>query len=184
MPDYQNGKVYTLRCYSDVLLVYVGSTTKPLSDRKSNHKFNSLRNPNNSLYKIILENGGWDNWYIELVENYPCNSKQELERREGEIMREIGNLNSKMPRGLKQKENPNYQTEHKEERSKEPEYIENKKEDKKNYDKEYREINKERIKERKTTTLFVCECGCEVKKEGKANHLRTEKHNELMALKK
>ena len=182
MPDYQRGKIYTLRCYTDISLIYVGSTTKQLCDRKSNHKFNSIRCPNNSLYKIVLSNGGWDNWYIELVENYPCNSKQELEKREGEIMREIGTLNSKIPLGLKLKENPNYQTEYLKERSKEPQFIEKKKENKKEYDEEYREINKDKIKERKLIKI-VCECGCEIRKEGKASHLRTEKHKELMALK-
>ena len=69
MPDYQQGKIYTLRCYTDISLVYVGSTTKKLCDRKSNHKFDSVRCTENSLYKIIFNNGNCNNWYIELVEN-------------------------------------------------------------------------------------------------------------------
>jgi hypothetical protein len=36
---------------------------------------------------------GIDNFYIELYENYSCSSKEELNRREGEIIRDIGNLN-------------------------------------------------------------------------------------------
>ena len=49
-------------------------------------------------YRLYNEvNGDWANWYIELYENYPCNSKQELEKREGEITRLIGNVNSKIP---------------------------------------------------------------------------------------
>jgi hypothetical protein len=149
MPDYQKGKIYTLRCYTDKSLIYVGSTTKSLCDRKSNHKFNSIKIPKNSFYTIVLNNGGWDNWYIELVENYPCSSKQELERREGEIMREIGNLNSKIPRGLTQKENLCYHTEYLGERSKEPEYIEKKKQNKKEYDKEYKEKTRSELKNEK-----------------------------------
>ncbi len=139
---------------------------------------------------------GIDNFYIELYELFPCNSKNELEQREGEIIRLIGTLNEKVAgRDKKQYyfENIDKIKTHREQhyienreaiREKQHQYAIKTKQDKKNYDKEYREINKERIKERKTTTLFVCECGCEVKKEGKANHLRTEKHNELMALKK
>ena len=179
MPNYQNGKIYTIRCYTDISLVYVGSTTKKLCDRKSNHKSNVIKCPENSFYKIVIDNGGWDNWYIELVENYPCNSKEELEKREGEIMREIGNLNSKMPRGLKLKENPNYKQEYIQEINKDVEFMEKKKENKKQYDKEYREQNKKRIKERKSI-LMTCECGCEIRREGKASHLRTEKHKMLM----
>ena len=32
-------------------------------------------------------------WYIELYESYPCNSIDELLKREGEIIRQIGTLN-------------------------------------------------------------------------------------------
>ena len=94
-------------------------------------------------------------------------------------MREIGNLNSKMPRGLKLKENPNYKQEYIQEINKDVEFMEKKKENKKQYDKEYREQNKKRIKERKSI-LMTCECGCEIRREGKASHLRTEKHKMLM----
>ena len=123
MPDYQNGKIYTLRCYTDKELVYVGSTTKKLCDRKSNHKFNSIRCPENYFYKTVENNGGWDNWYIELVENFSCNSKSELEKREGEIMRDIGTLNCRMPRGLQFKENPQYKEEYQQAIKEYPEEI-------------------------------------------------------------
>ncbi len=103
MPDYTKGKIYTIRCYEDKSLIYVGSTTKALCDRKSNHKFESTRQLENIFYKTVKHNGGWDNWYIELVENHPCNSKAELEKREGEIMREIGNLNQKYREDYKKK---------------------------------------------------------------------------------
>ena len=35
-------------------------------------------------------------WYIELFELFPCDVKCELEKREGEIIREIGTLNKKI----------------------------------------------------------------------------------------
>jgi hypothetical protein len=44
-----------------------------------------------SLYQYV--NGDWDNWYIELYEYYPCNNKPELDKREGQITRQIGNIN-------------------------------------------------------------------------------------------
>ena len=180
MPNYQQGKIYTLRCYTDTSLIYVGSTTKKLCDRKSNHKFNSIKCPENSLYKVILDNGCWNNWYIELVENFPCNSKEELEKREGEVMREIGTLNSKIPRGLKQQDNPNYKSEYQKVIKEDVVFTIKKKENKKEYDKEYREKNKEKIQERKKTVKIICECGCEILKDGQAKHLRTEKHQMLL----
>ena len=36
---------------------------------------------------------GKDNFYIELVENYPCNTKEELMAREGHYIRERATLN-------------------------------------------------------------------------------------------
>ena len=88
---YKRGKIYTIRCRYDDTLIYVGSTIeKYLSSRMSKHRFNPLSCLNNYV------NGDWDNWYIELYENYPCNSKQELEKREGEIIRLIGNINKRI----------------------------------------------------------------------------------------
>jgi hypothetical protein len=61
-------------------------------------------------------NNNWDDWYIELYEVYPCENKQELCKREGEIIREIGTLNSKIS-GITQAESDKlYREKHKEER--------------------------------------------------------------------
>ena len=93
MPDYQKGKIYTIRNKNDTNLIYVGSTCKKyLSDRISNHRSNSKKTPNNHFYKLIND---WNDWYIELYENFPCNNKNELTKREGEVIREIGTLNMK-----------------------------------------------------------------------------------------
>jgi hypothetical protein len=93
MPDYQQGKIYTIRCRTDDTLVYVGSTIQPLYKRFDSHKRNSkLENKKNiPLYKKVNED--WNNWYIELYEVCPCNTREELCRKEGEVIREIGNIN-------------------------------------------------------------------------------------------
>ena len=176
MPNYQNGKIYTLRCYTNTTLIYVGSTSQKLCDRKNNHKSNSVKCTENYLYKTVSNNGGWNAWYIELVENYPCNSKEELEKREGEIIREIGNLNSKMPRGLRQKENTLYKDEYKKAINEYPEEIQNKKEEKQQYDAEYREINKDLIKERRTLRIECPICKFLITKDSQARHIRSDIH--------
>ena len=91
MPDYQNGRIYTVRCRTDNSLIYVGSTTMPLSQRFSLHKTDKAC----SLYRLIQNNfnGDWCDWYIELYEEYPCNNKEILNKREGEIQREIATIN-------------------------------------------------------------------------------------------
>jgi hypothetical protein len=37
-----------------------------------------------------------DNWYIELFENFPCQNKEQLKRREREVIREIGIINKQI----------------------------------------------------------------------------------------
>jgi hypothetical protein len=91
MPNYQDGKIYTIRCRNDNTLIYVGSTTMTLPRRIAEHRFASVSNNSRKLYQSV--NGEWDNWYIELYEVFPCENKQELNKREGEIIREIGTLN-------------------------------------------------------------------------------------------
>ena len=86
-PRYKKGQIYCVRCRYDDNLIYVGSTINILSKRFHNHKTNRKC----SLYKYV--DGDWDNWYIELYENYSCNNKPELERREGQVQREIANIN-------------------------------------------------------------------------------------------
>ena len=93
MVNYQNGKIYTIRCKTDDTLIYVGSTTQTLSQRMTQHRSKYKgKKQNCSLFKYIIDDN-WCDWYIELYELYPCNEKCELERREGEITREIGTIN-------------------------------------------------------------------------------------------
>ncbi len=94
MPDYQQGKIYTIRCRNDDTLIYVGSTTQILSQRWGGHKRDSVKYPNILLYSTI--DNKWDNWYIELHEFFPCSSKIELVKREGEVIRDIGTLNKQI----------------------------------------------------------------------------------------
>ncbi len=93
MPDYSKGQIYTIRCRTDDTKIYVGSTIQPLYKRFYNHKIDSCKERCMNMKLYIEVNGNWDDWYIELYENYPCNNKNELEKREGEIIRLIGTLN-------------------------------------------------------------------------------------------
>ena len=96
MPDYTKGKIYTIRCKTDDTLIYVGSTIQPLSVRFGGHKKASrqINCQNMLIYKTINHN--WDNWYIELYEENSCENKEQLGKREGEVIRLIGTLNSRI----------------------------------------------------------------------------------------
>lgn len=84
MPDYSKGKIYTIRFHNSNE-IYVGSTIQPLAVRFGGHK-----SGNSKLVKFIIDtkyNGDWSVCYYELYENYNCSSKEELNRKEGEIIR-------------------------------------------------------------------------------------------------
>jgi hypothetical protein len=82
MPDYQKGKIYRIVCL-DTLLEYIGSTCDTLPRRLSNHigKWKSWKQgkANKCGSFKILEGG---NYKIELIEDYPCEKKEELHIRE------------------------------------------------------------------------------------------------------
>ena len=155
MVNYQNAKIYTIRCRSDDTLIYVGSTTRALSQRMTEHRSNCKKGGHCcSLYDYIIDDN-WDDWYIELYEVYPCNSKEELLKKEGDIIRQIGTLNKCIAGRTKKEwkeENvvkiKEYQKKHYEDNvEKLKEYKKNNAEKLKEYRKKYREENAEKIKE-------------------------------------
>jgi hypothetical protein len=159
MPDYQQGKIYTIRCRTDDTMIYVGSTIQSLAKRWGSHKVSSKRElqKNYLIYRTI--NNNWIDWYIELHSLCPCNSKEELERKEGEIIRLIGTLNVKVA-GRTQKEYYEnnkekitlykkewYEATKEEKKEDRKKYADDHKEDIQIYQKEYREKHKENNKE-------------------------------------
>jgi hypothetical protein len=72
MAKYQNGKIYRIICL-DTGKFYIGSTVKTLEYRLSKHKTDYCKS------REIMQN---DNFKIELVEDYKCDSKEELRKRE------------------------------------------------------------------------------------------------------
>ena len=87
MPDYSKGKIYTIRFIDNDKLMYIGSTIQSLSVRFGGHK----RSTDISLHQYIQNNynGDFKCCYIELYELCECNNKEELNKREGEIIRKF-----------------------------------------------------------------------------------------------
>jgi hypothetical protein len=149
MPDYNNGKIYKIVC-NITQESYVGSTTKPLSKRLTQHVTDykkHLRNahPFVSSYPI-LERGNYD---IVLLEEVKCDNKEQLYKEERKHIEANVCVNRNMPlrtwkerRILNQEKHDEYMTqwrnenkEHiKEQRKK---YNEDHKEKMKKYRKEY-----------------------------------------------
>ena len=76
---YKDGKIYILIC-NKTGKRYYGSTILTLTKRLLGHE-----NPtNNCASKEIIDEGDYE---MFLIENYPCNSKWELEEQEGYYIR-------------------------------------------------------------------------------------------------
>lgn len=123
MKDYKKSKIYKIVCKS-TNNIYIGSTTKTLNQRLIQHKsdYKTGRNRNS---KLVLMN---DNFEIILVEDYPCNSKKELEIREGFYIRNLDCVNDRIA-GRTDKE-----------------WRVDNKDTMKEYNKEWRDNNKDKLK--------------------------------------
>ena len=174
--DYTNGRIYKILNYMDNE-VYVGSTCQPLSKRMAKHRveMNSETTAHKPLYKKMKEHGV-EHFYIELIEVHPCENGEQLRKREGHYIREIGTLNKKIE-GRTKKE---YREENRERfQARDKEYREENRE----RIKEYREENRERIRARekeykanKRKETYTCVCGSTCCIDGRARHECTIKH--------
>ena len=149
MVNYGNGKIYKLVNNVDDK-IYIGSTCSKLSKRKGQHKANRIRLQHTPIYKHFNE-VGWDNVEIVLIENFECLNKDELHKRERYWIDELKPvLNQRSPIT-----------------------------DNKEYIKEYRRINKDRLNAVKRRTKN-CICGFHYSCGHKARHEQSTRHLEFI----
>ena len=198
MPDYKNGKIYQLVC-NETNEVYIGSTVQDLEVRLTRHK-----TPTNNCYsKQIIDRG---NYYIELLETYPCNNEYELNRKEGEYQRAIecinhdiaGRTDAEWRQDNKEKlakYYKEYQQDNKEKIAKyHKEYQQDNLETIVNYRKDYYQDNKEKLAKNviiyrqnnleaikaQKSKVVICECGIKYTHNHLKRHKRTKRHIDLM----
>ena len=164
MTDYSKGKIYRLfDC--DTGESYYGSTCLTLVVRLDGHRGDYQQwLKNNARYCTSYQILERNNYGIELMENYPCNSKEELRMREQFYLDTYENINDTRAyvseEILKQeaRERANaYYHEHKEEIRAKAVYNPEKR--------------KERL-EKDKNTYIECECGETIKKTCIAKHRR------------
>jgi hypothetical protein len=99
MPNYANAKIYALRSFQTED-IYIGSTTQPLKARLWKHR-NSFKSwkEENFVYITSYEILKFDDCYIELICDFPCENKEQLLKKEGESIREIECINKCIPSG-------------------------------------------------------------------------------------
>ncbi len=93
--NYQNSKIYAIKSRSNPDLIYVGATTKTLSERLEAHRdqYQAWKYGQKASYYTSFKLIELDDHYIELIENYPCLNKKELNCREGIAIRSMPTVN-------------------------------------------------------------------------------------------
>jgi len=169
MPDYSRTVIYKLCCKdTNIKDIYIGSTCN-FKRRKSSHKSNcyntNIRNYNLKVYQFMRDNGGFVNWSMIMLFEYPeCQNKLQKESKEREYIELFKpSLNIKIPTKTK------------------IEYRENNKElinqKKKQYYIDNKDVIKDKHKEHYNKNKeIISECGSNIRISDKSAHFKTIKH--------
>lgn len=103
MTDYSKTMIYKIACKDTrITEFYIGHSTN-VHQREISHKARCNEKnkcSNNNLYKCIRENGGWNNWTMEILDHYPqCKTFIEATAREQEWISKLNptlNMNEAM----------------------------------------------------------------------------------------
>lgn len=201
MPDYKQSKIYKIESKIKNL-VYYGSTTSELNVRMRKHKYDTKKRTTCTSKLVMVHPDA----IISLVENFPCESRKELHRREGHFIRHNECVNKMIPgRTGKEwrkdnKEIITIKQAEKYRRNPEPNkkraskhYLENKAQHYakarewhfknltkvKAYHKEYHEKNKVRAKLLKSKKV-TCDCGRTICRGDIRRHLRSARHIKII----
>lgn len=188
---YHNGKIYKIVNDIDDK-VYIGSTCQPLYKRLFEHKLRVKHDKNRQLYKHYNDIGV-EQMKIILVEEYKCNNKMELLKKEREYIENIDQsirLNRTIPTRDKTEwthcNKDKVKTTQEKYRNNHKEKIKDKRMDNKDKKKEYDKIyyeNKKQVISDKLKNKIICSCGMEIKISNKSQHLKTKKHINSIAIK-
>jgi len=168
MPDYSKSKIYKIESLSTGL-IYIGSTCQTLSQRLTDHKkhlkcFKNGKKNYITVFKVLE----CDDCAIYLIEDYPCDRKETLLKREGEWIRKIDCVNKHIPG-----------------RTKKQYYLDNSDKIKKykvqyylkNYDKVNKNAKQIAIKNfDKLRSKNNCDCGGKYTHASKSTHLKSIRH--------
>jgi len=180
-PNYSQTIIYKLVC-CDVTIkdCYVGHTTNFIK-RKNSHK-SKCNNPNAKgynflVYQFIRSHGGFDNWSMVEIEKYCCDDKLEAGKRERYWVETLqASLNTVIPSRSRleyYKDNRfKISQQKKESNLRNKDHIFE-------YGVKYRELNKEKIRQYKTTP-YVCPCGGCYTNTGKSKHSKTNIHQNFL----
>jgi hypothetical protein len=187
---YSKAKIYTVRSHRTEQF-YIGSTIQQLHKRLHGHRLSYKYTPNH--YVTCFEILKFDDNYIELLEDYPCENINQLLRREGELIRLHKNnavnvtISGRTHKEYYQdnkavwqaKQKTRYEENKVDILEKQKDYYSKHTEIFKIKNKAYRDEKKEEIKQQRTA-IIECECGSTFQKTTKARHCRSIKHQDYI----
>ena len=189
---YQRAKIYKIVDNTNDN-VYIGSTCEPtLARRLAKHRGNYNFYMNGKGFYVtsfkILEN---DNYDIILIENYPCNNKDELHARERYHIESNNCVNKNIPNRKIKEYNENnkeqiranckiyYENNTDKLLEKQKIHYENNKDQILEKRKVYYDTNKEKIKARQSAQ-YNCKCGKCISVSNKSNHEKSKFHQNFL----
>lgn len=155
--DWSKGKLYAIRSHTTAS-IYIGSTRQTLVQRMRCHRSSYKRwRAGHGGHVTSFEILKHPDAYIELLEAYPCESKDELNRREGQLIREMNCVNKHIAGRTSRM------------------YYRDNADAIKARVRRYYQINCERIKQHKRERV-ACECGAIISRVNLATHRKSYKH--------
>ena len=146
MVNYSKGKIYKV-CCDETNKTYYGSTTMSLSRRMTCHRSTKGR----VVFQEMISPK------IYLVEDFPCERKEQLLQRERHFIENNDCINRNVPSRTTK------------------EWKRDNREIVLSYQREYNLMYSEKVKE-KLKENFTCECGSVTRIRDKSKHIKTKKH--------
>lgn len=191
MSKYQRGKIYKL-CSKQTDKVYIGSTTRKLKIRLQEHKSKfKIWKREKKGYHSSFEILKYGDFYIELIEDFPYETKIELLQKEASYIRQLNCVNREVPgrhysqwkkehkSHIKQRSKLYYERTRERDRNKRKVwgklYRERNRDKIKARKKLYREQNRDKIKAR-VKQPYACVCGVTCRQDSKYKHFKSKKH--------
>jgi len=147
---YANGKIYAIMS-PQTDKMYIGSTTQLLHTRWIQHKSDFKTREGFCYSSEIIKYG---DAYIILLEDFPCNSKKELNRQEGTYIQNNKCVNKCIAGRTRKEKQKEYGATHKEHLAKRMREYREKHPEVKEYQKQYRLKNKEHLNERSRKNYY------------------------------
>jgi len=138
MVNYNNAKIYALRS-NQTEDIYIGKTCESLSSRMSKHR-SHFKSKDTRQYYTAYELLKYEDCYIELIKECPCENVEELKQIEGKSIREMNCVNKRI-------ENRTAKEWREDNKDRLKQYKQDRKEHYRKIGKEWREKNKDKVKE-------------------------------------